>query len=274
MTHAPANSTLIRRHLLELERRSLSEGTTMRRRQVLERLAEHADRRSLLDIGHQDVHRFLDAREIGPRTRYHLLSNIHQFYEWAVREGLTAHDPTLRIIRPKLPRLMPRPIGDDDLDRAIKAAPATMRCWLTLCAYAGLRCAEISRMDASDVLLGDRLLLVRGKGNVERLVPMHAKVEAELRSRSLPRSGPVFVRARGSRFAPAMVSREISLYLDDLGIGSTAHSLRHWFGTRAYQSCKDLRAVQELLGHANPVTTTIYTKFDPGEGRKAVDGLG
>lgn len=273
MTHATTNSTLIRRHLVDLDRRSLSEGTTRRRRQVLERLSAHTDPRPLLATTREEIQTMLDRARTGPRTRYQTISHIHCFYEWAIREDLTVHDPTLKIIRPKLPRLMPRPISDIDLEHALKQAPSMMRAWLTLAAYAGFRCCEITAMDVSDILFSEKLLLVRGKGRVERLVPMHAKVAAELQSLHLPKSGAAFTRPRGSRYPEMMVSREISLYLGGVGVDATAHQLRHWFGTRSYQACLDLRAVQDLLGHATPTTTAIYTRFSPEAGRSAVDAL-
>src|SRR5690606_18513249 len=118
--------------------------------------------------------------------------------------------------------------------------------------------------------LGDRLLLIRGKGGKERIVPMHPLVEAEMRTRCVKRSGPVFVHESGGRFKPEWISRRGSRYLSDLGINETLHSLRHWFGSRTYQECQDIRVVQELMGHANPVTTAGYTAFSPKVARRAV----
>lgn len=261
---------LIRLYVAELERQNKSEGTIRRRRQVLERVSEASP---LMAATTDDIQRFLDQRDICARTRYHWISHLSAFYRWAQMEGHTTSDPTARIVRPKLPKSLPRPIGTEDLGRALQASSGVMHSWILLAAYAGLRCAEISRLNVDDVLFGDELLRVHGKGQVERLVPMHPLIAADLRSRSLPRSGPVFRRARGSRFPAAMVSREISLYLESLDIPATAHSLRHWFGTKAYEACKDIRAVQELLGHSSPTTTAIYTKWSTVAGRAAVNDL-
>ncbi len=105
-------------------------------------------------------------------------------------------------MRPKLPRHLPRPIGTDDLNRALLAADPRMRAWLTLAAYAGLRCVEIAGLRAEDVHL-DReppvLHLVKTKGAKERIVPLGPLVSAALRGYGLPLSGPVFTRDRGPR---------------------------------------------------------------------------
>jgi len=273
MRKNPSNAILIRDHVHDLDRRGMSAGTVVRRRQTLERLAEHAHPIGLLDVTADTIQRFLDLRSIGARTRYSWLSHFHCFYVWAIAEGLTTVDPTARIHRPKLPRLLPRPISDADLTTAVNGAHGTMRSWLLLAAYAGLRCREIAALNASDVITGDRLLLVHGKGNRDRLVPMHPLIDADLRSRGLTRSGPIFRRPRGSQFPAAMVSREIAVYFDGLGIDATAHTLRHWFASRAYQSCQDLRVVQELLGHASITTTTVYTAWSPTTARSAVEGI-
>lgn len=269
MTHA-RNTALIRQHLHDLRRRGLSEGTTNNRRIKLTAFLSWVEPRLLLDVEHHDIQRFLDGRNLNARTRYQWVSHLHNFYRWAVLEGHTDTDPTVRIIRPKLPRLLPRPIADDDLERAIAVAPAQMKAWLILAAYAGLRCAEIAGLDVTDVLLADRLLLIRGKGAKERIVPMHPMVEAELRTRCIRRSGPVFVHEAGGRFKPEWISRRGSRFLRDLGLNETMHSLRHWFGSRTYAECRDIRVVQELMGHADPVTTAGYAAFSPTTARAAV----
>jgi integrase/recombinase XerC len=232
------------------------------------------DPRSFTAACEEDVQRFLDERRISARTRYAYLSNLHCFYQCAIRCGLAVSDPTFTILRPKLPRYLPRPIGDGDLQVALATAGTVMRAWIVLGAYGGLRCAEIAKLQRGDVIEGERLLRIHGKGDKERFVPMHPEVEMALRVAGMPRSGPVFRRPRGGPFPPAMVSREISLFLRSVGIDATAHQLRHWFGTKTYQACRDIRVVQELLGHASPTTTAIYTAFSRDDAAAAVMALG
>ncbi|MEZ5165723.1 MAG: tyrosine-type recombinase/integrase [Acidimicrobiales bacterium] len=220
-----------------------------------------------------DVEVFLDGRSISPRTRYDWVSHLHMIFDWGVRHGLADHDPTVRVHRPKVDRLLPRPISDHDLAEALRQAPPMMRAWLLLGALAGLRVSEMARPERPDVLESDMLLRVMGKGRKERLVPLHPDVLGGLRRAGLPRSGYLFRRPHGSPFPASMVSREISVYLSTVGIDATAHQLRHWFGTKTYRQCRDLRTVQELLGHASPTTTAIYTAASPLDARAAVDAL-
>lgn len=253
-----------------MRRRDLAPATVYKRRRYLFAFAEWLDR-PLFDATPDDIDRFLDSRHIGPRTRYCWLSHLHAFYAWAVDHDLTLTDPTVKLDRPKLRPLYPRPIAEADLDMAISHADRTMSAWLHLGAYAGLRCAEMAGLDATDVLESEMTLHVVGKGGKERLVPAHPRVLIALRSAGLPRSGPVFRRPRGGVWSPAAVSREIGAYFESLGIRGTAHQLRHRFATKALDATGDLRAVQELLGHANPQTTAIYTKVAVGRLRCVVD---
>ena len=126
---------------------------------------------------------------------------------------------------------------------------------------------------ADDVLWDQRLLHVVGKGRHERLVPMHPAVVEALALVRVPRSGPVFRRPHGGPWNPHQVSRRVSVFMSDVGIEATAHQLRHWFGSRTYAACRDLRVVQELLGHQSPTTTAVYTAFSHAEAAAAVEAL-
>lgn len=126
---------------------------------------------------------------------------------------------------------------------------------LHLAAFAGLRCAEIAALDWAD-LNGD-MMLIHGKGGKQRVVPVHPFILASLRA--LPNRhayGPVL------NVNPVQVSHAIRQHLLTCGIVASAHMLRHWFATTAYEeSGSDLRMVQELLGHSSPTTTAIYTRW-------------
>lgn len=222
----------------------------------------------------EDVEQFIDAKRVGAKTRYTWISSLGCFYRWAIRAGHLDHDPTAEIIRPKLRRTMPRPIPDDDLALALALAPAQMRCWLILAAYAGLRCAEIAGLCRDDVLHDQGVLRVVGKGQKERLVPMSKVVRATLDDWPSPRQNrPIFQRPAGGAWPPALLSRKGSEYLHSIGVDATMHQLRHWFATRTYRASKDLRVVQELLGHSTPSVTAIYTAFDQDDARAAVEAL-
>lgn len=268
---------LIADFVRDQRRRGLLESTITRRRTDLTAFArEHGD---LGRVTTEDVHTFLDARrgrDGGPltaRSRHLWLSNLHAFYGWAVRTGRLERDPTADIDRPKLRRTLPRPIGDDDLAVAVMMAEPLMRCWVLLGALAGLRCAEIAGLERDDVLEGQGLLRIVGKGQRERMVPLHPDVLDALRVCGMPTRGAVFRRRSGGPWPAYAVSQAISRYLRDLGIDATAHQLRHWFGTNAYRVSRDIRVVQELLGHSSPVTTAGYTAFAQEAGSAVVEAL-
>jgi len=227
----------------------------------------------------EDIERFLSERRvagrpISDRTRYTWISCLGCFYTWAMREGLCEHDPTFLVERPRLRLPLPRPISDGDLDIAIRGAHGHLRLWMLLGSYGGLRCAEIAGIYRDDILTDLGLLRVLGKGSKERLVPMHPLVSDALRAWPTPRSTlPIFLRSDGAPYTPGQVSRIGRRHLHDLGIEATMHQLRHWFGTRTLMACDNLRTVQELMGHADPKTTAIYTAFCNESGRAAVHAL-
>lgn len=234
----------------------------------------------LKDATAGDVESFLDQRRtatgqpISARTRYTWLSCLGCFYQWAIRHGHSSNDPTAQIDRPKLRRTLPRPISDGDLARAIGASTGQERIWLLLAAYAGLRCAEIAGLHRDDVLDDLAMLHIIGKGGKERMVPTHPAVADALAAWPTPRTNTVlFHRPHGGAWPAATLSRAASVHLHDLGIDATLHQLRHWFATRTLRACRDIRVVQELMGHASPTTTAIYTAFCNEDGRAAVAAL-
>lgn len=235
----------------------------------------HAAGLGLLDLTPEDVQRFLDGRHISARTRYDWVSTLHAFYQWAIFAGLTDDDPTATVVRPKLRQALPRPIRDDDLHFALGQARPLVRAWLTLAAFAGLRCAEIAGLRREDTDERSGRLHIYGKGGRERIVPLHAAVMPAIRTSvgELPARGYLFRRPSGGPWPAANVSRQISTFLTDIGVDATAHQLRHWFGTRTYQASQDILVVQNLLGHSSPTTTAIYAAYSNVVAEEVVKGL-
>lgn len=261
---------LITEHVKYMRRRELASGTIEGRRRKLEAFDAAV---GLEQASADDVERFLDGRHLAAKSRYDWVSHLSCFYRWAIDHGHLADDPTARTVRPRLRRRLPRPIDTGDLTTALQMAEPTMRAWLALMAFGGLRCVEVARLEVDDLLWGDELVRVHGKGDKERMVPMHVEVERSLRACRLPSRGRVFRRPRGGPFPAAQVSRETSLYLSGLGISATAHQCRHWFGTHAYKASRDLRVVQELLGHSSPVVTAVYADWSREEAARTVAAL-
>lgn len=188
------------------------------------------------------------------------------YYAWAHKQGLRQDDPMDGMPLPKLPRRLPRPIADVTLEEAIAGAPPRTRIMLILAAYAGLRACEIAGLCRQDILntADEPVLLITGKGSHERTVPLGAYVWSELCAWGLPRRGFVIPRMDGQigPCTPGLISRIANSYLHDAcGIAETLHQLRHRFGTAAYSVSRDLRVVQELMGHLSPSTTAGYAAF-------------
>jgi integrase/recombinase XerC len=228
---------------------------------------------TLLDATAADIEAFLLARGWCDVTRYAFLSHLHAFYRWAVRMQLIPFDPTELVERPRIRRGLPRPITDDDLAYLLTQADGRMHAWLMLGAFAGLRCIEISRLQRNDVNTDDMYLRILGKGDKERLVPLHPLVLASLRRAGLPRTGLLWTRKGGQAFTGTTVSQSANRWIRAMGVDCTMHRLRHWFGTKSYAECQDIVAVAELMGHANTATTGVYVAFSNRVARAAVLGL-
>jgi len=264
-------------YLLDLERKGLRPSSILKYRFQLVAFAEWIHPAEIVGVDREVIDRFLDGRQLVPKTRYAWISALHMFFEWAVMNGRAVEDPTLRIPRPRSPRLVPRPIRDEDLADAMVEAPADVKAMLVLAAYQGLRCGEIATLDRDDLL--DRnnppvMIVVDGKGGHQRVLPLHPATMPALRVAGLPRAGWVFTRPNSTyRLHGWQVSQIVGRYLHSMGIDASAHQLRHWFGTKTYQASRDLRAVQHLMGHASPTTTAGYAAYSTEGARAAVESL-
>lgn len=263
---------IVKEWLRDHKRRNLSSGTIEKRASAARRLTAHSGKR-LIDCTREDIEAWLDARpKISARTRYCEISHLAAFFRWAIFEGHTEVDPTVRITRPKVRVGLPRPIATSDLRHAIEQAPtAELRAMLKLAAYGGLRCAEISGLEVNDLHENHEppVLLVHGKGNKDRIVPLHPDVLAALRSHGLPRNGRIFPGR-----PPWRVSHLLREHLLACGVQASGHQLRHWFATATYEiSGGDLRMVQDLLGHSSPATTAIYTRWSRAKAMTVVEQL-
>lgn len=170
------------------------------------------------------------------------------------RLGLLEHDPTSGIDKPAVGRWLPRPVQERHAE-LILALPAPVSDWATMAMFAGLRRAEVCGLEGDallDLAAGPTVRVV-GKGGVDWLVPAHPRVvEVFDRYATAGRLWPLSVSAFSHRWQRAM---------EELGIAVRFHSLRHWFGTAAYEATgADLLTTAALMRHASPSTTAIYAK--------------
>lgn len=261
---------LVDDHLRHLRRRNLRPSTIDQRRRALARLSRRYD---LTRVTTEQIEDWLDGRQIQPEGRATEISHLRGFYKWAVMERKLDHDPTVRLVRPRLARRLPRPMPEGDLAMAVEVAPPQIKAMLMLAAFAGLRACEIAGLCGEHIQVGERVILIaEGKGGGMSSVPISPALEPILRG--LPKSGPLFHLTDGRPMKPHNVSHWCNRYLHDMGITHTLHSLRHRFGTAVYAaSGRDLRATQELLRHRTPVSTAIYTWVSPGHLADAVNRL-
>lgn len=202
------------------------------------------------------------ALKLTPSSRASELAAIRGYCRWAVRHGLIETDPTRLIDRPRLGRRVPRPIGEEALALALRTAADDVFAILTLASFEGMRACEISRLEWSDVR--PDTILVHGKGAKERLLPVHPLTQTALSRLSGSHRGPVIRRrdGRGGHVKPWSICQYANTHLHACGVPETLHQLRHRYGTQTYQISKDIRLVQDLLGHESPVTTALYAAWD------------
>lgn len=165
---------------------------------------------------------------------------------------------------PRVPRGVPRPLGDDVIRQALAKADERTALMVELMAYGGLRRGEVATVRGSDV--SSQWLRVTGKGGHTRMVPVPPHLAARIKRRG---EGYIFPGQIDGHLSARRVGE---LVRDCLPPGMTAHQLRHRYATTVYRTSGDIRAVQELLGHARLDTTMIYTAVDSAVTSRAASG--
>jgi integrase/recombinase XerC len=242
--------------------------------------------RSLAAIEPRDVRAFMASRRaegIGSRSLMRSLAGIRSFARYLERNGKGKVGALAAVRAPKLPKTLPKPISaaaakrlaDADLRAGEAREPwvfARDAAVLALLYGSGLRISEALTLTREAVPRpgeGD-VITVIGKGNKRRMVPVLQQVlqliedYATLCPYDLADAGPLFVGAKGGRLSPRIVQLTMARLRGALGLADTAtpHALRHSFATHLLARGGDLRAIQELLGHASLSTTQIYTAVD------------
>ena len=243
---------------------------------------EEVGRTGVDSISRRDVLGFLESCEadgLGARSRARVLSAVRGFHRWACEAGLAEDDPTDDLRGPRLPRSLPRALQPADIQRLLGALDPDHRLFdrdlalLELMYSCGLRASEVCGLPVESVDFGEAWVRVRGKGDKERIVPVGRPALAAverwrdgLRRTLAGSSDPpeLFLNARGGRLSRMGLWKILRRVADRCGLADrvSPHVLRHCFATHLLQGGADLRAVQELLGHADVRTTQIYTKLD------------
>lgn len=223
---------------------------------------------------------------ISPRSQARALSAIRGFHRLLASERVAQADPTDEVDAPRRTRKLPQLLSREEVDRLLAApravrgsAGARDRAMLELLYATGLRVSELVTLEVAQLDLESRVLLARGKGNKERLVPIGAPAGDALRSwLSGPReqvlrgrrTRDLFVTTRGRRMTRQGFWKLLGRYARAAGISRaiSPHKLRHSFATHLLEGGADLRAVQSMLGHADVSTTEIYTHVDRTQARR------
>jgi integrase/recombinase XerC len=196
-------------------------------------------------------------------------SAIRVYYDWLVSSGMIAQSVAAGLRRPRRQERLPRVLSDDEILRVFVEAPMSTRdrAFLELLYGSGLRVSEAVSVDWGDIRLSKGVILVRhGKGGKERIVPLsHATVQAlsTLSAEGDDKGDAVFVGVRGGRLSTRSARRLVKKISEGVGVvGVHPHALRHTFATHLLREGADLRAIQEMLGHDNLVTTSRYTHVE------------
>ena len=221
----------------------------------------------------------LHSKGLAPRTLALVLSAWRGWFRWLARHRGFSANPVLGIRAPKAGRPLPKALSVESAQRLLDAekdaSPLALRdrAMFELLYSSGLRLAELLSLNVADGRLDLRQgeVTVTGKGAKTRTVPVGAKareaLEAWLAVRAQlarPAEKALFVGARGERISRAVVGARLAAWARRSGLAERVHPhmLRHSFATHMLQSSQDLRAVQELLGHASISTTQVYTHLD------------
>lgn len=217
-----------------------------------------------------------DERPYAAATVARALSSVRSWHRFLVREADSDHDPSVAVIRPRVPRRLPKPLTVELVERLLEAPgedePRGLRdrAIVELLYGAGLRISELVGLDVDDLDLEEGAVRALGKGGKEREVPVggHARdalgaylararpMLATARSR-----GALFLSARGGRLTRQSCARILASRAERAGVAQrvSPHTLRHSFATHLLEGGADVRVVQELLGHASVATTQVYT---------------
>jgi integrase/recombinase XerC len=274
----------MRKHLFDFLRylkneRNVSPHTERSYLSDLEQLFDYLGETNLSSIDHQTLRQFmahLVKLKVKKSSIARKLSAIRTFFHYLNRQGILENNPARLVSTPRREKRLPAVLTADDAQRLMDA-PGTQRpgkhdaelrdrAVLETLYSTGIRASELIGINQDDIDHNDRLIRIRGKGRKERIVPVGTKaldaIDAYLdRGKKSDDNAALFTGPSGKRLTARTVQRILENYRKNLGLLQKAspHTLRHSFATHMLESGADLRAIQELLGHASLSTTQRYT---------------
>jgi integrase/recombinase XerC len=258
--------------------RQLSQHTLSNYQRDLRSLQAFCGRRALGELGESDIRGWvaqMHRRGLSGSSIQRRLSAARSLYNYLGRENGRPRNPAASVQAPRKPRRLPKTMDADQVDRYLDFdddSPLAMRdsAMAELFYSSGLRLSELAAVNVDDIDANTRLLTVTGKGNKTRTVPVGnvaiTAIQRWLRVRPDhgDESRALFTSSRGGRISVRNIQERLKLQGRRSGMHQDVHPhmLRHSFASHMLESSGDLRAVQELLGHANISTTQIYTHLD------------
>ena len=262
--------------------RGLSERTLLAYRRDLDQLLKYLQTEGIdqpQQVTQHHVRAFIAQRHrqgLGGKSLQRLLSAVRSLYRWLLREGIAKHNPATPVRAPKSPRHLPATLDADSIAQLLDIpcdTPLAIRdkAIMELFYSSGLRLSELASLHWDQIDLPSGMVTVTGKGNRSRMVPVGRiaaeallewrKARVQFASYEEPH---VFVSQRGNPIAVRTIQTRIRHWAKHQGVPQNIHPhlLRHSFASHMLESSGDLRAVQELLGHADISTTQIYTHLD------------
>ncbi len=266
---------------LSTERR-LSAHTDANYRRDLQLFARYCEKNGITEwprVDSQHVRTFAASefrRGQSARTIQRRLSALRSFFNFLLRESVLRSNPAVGVQAPKAPKRLPQTVDADQMAQLLTfrtddELSVRDKAIMELFYSSGLRLSELVDLDIRDVDLRDRTVRVTGKGGKTRMLPVgRFAVQAlttwlnERRALAAPDEEAMFVSQRGGRLRQRAIQVRIERWAKQQGLGvhMHPHMFRHSFATHLLESSQDLRAVQELLGHANISTTQVYTHLD------------
>lgn len=225
------------------------------------------------------------GRALSPPTIARKFASIRAFYRQMVERGELEQNPADLVTHARRRAPLPKALRTDEIEQLLDRMPARTpletrdRAMLELTYSCGLRCEEVVNVDVGDIDFDAEELRVLGKGSKTRIVPVGEPAQKAIerylaRGRATliqdPAEPALFLSKRGRRLSPSDVRRRLRAWLRHAGLSGDAspHALRHSFATHLLEGGADLRAIQELLGHASVSTTQIYTRVESARLRR------
>ncbi|MEE8365905.1 MAG: tyrosine recombinase XerC [Gammaproteobacteria bacterium] len=243
---------------------------------LLERDVSHWPKVNYLLVSGYAAHRFRNG--LKSRSIQRELSSIRTFYQHLIRQGVVKSNPAKEVRAPKSEQRLPKTCDSEQIEQLLHCGnnndPLFIRdlAIFELIYSSGLRLAELVSINLGDIDLPQKQLIVTGKGNKTRYLPVGAKAISairrwlKIRSEFIrdPGENALFLSKQGNRISARNVQSRLNRLIarQSLEQHLSPHTLRHSFATHLLESSGDLRAVQELLGHADISTTQIYTHLD------------